>query len=348
MSSDAEIRAVGWDAIDTALAPIYGGREPKHYGTILPGMLGGKDPLQGISVYKNLEPLPHFHYVTYGFSELYEKESENKELSGYGFELTFRLACGADDEDPPVWALNFLQNIARYVFSTGNRLEEHHHIDLNGPIALGEETEIRAIALAKDPQLGKIDSENGHVAFLQVVGLCPDEYELIIDWDCGRMLECVERQWPLMITDLRRKSLLSDPAFAGLREQAEREGSSQGETFVTEARWLAEGDLLQITIGATAARDLVKLLKSRVMHNKPFAVYGQQQGIVFQPDAQDAWRTRETLAVVSLSPETAREMLGSLKVERGTYHWARLPTVVIQVVPSEIKDQDGKVIRVIG
>ena len=112
-------------------------------------MIGGKDPLQGISAYKNLEPLPHFHYVTYGFSELYEKESEDAKLSGFGFELTFRLACGAGDEDPPVWALNFLQNIARYVFSSGNRLAEHHHIDLNGPIALAEETEIRYIALAR-------------------------------------------------------------------------------------------------------------------------------------------------------------------------------------------------------
>lgn len=28
-----------------------------------------------------------YHFVTYGFSELYEKESENQEYSGYGFEL---------------------------------------------------------------------------------------------------------------------------------------------------------------------------------------------------------------------------------------------------------------------
>jgi suppressor of fused len=349
MSSDEEMRAVGWEAIDSALAPVYGGREPKHYGTILPAMLGGEDPLQGISVYKNLEPLPHFHYVTYGFSELYEKESENKELSGYGFELTFRLACGADDEDPPVWALNFLQNIARYVFSTGNRLETHHHIDLNGPIALNEATEIRAIALAKDPQLGEIDSENGRVTFLQVVGLCPDEYELIKDWDCGRMLEQVARQWPLMITDLGRKSILTDVALASdIRAQAVREGSSQGEVFVTEAQWLVKDGLLQVTIGATAARDVVKLLKTRLMHDKPFAVYGRQQGILLEPGGQNSWRTEETLAALSLVPKTVEEMLRSLRPERGTYRWASLPKVVVEVVPSEIKDQKGRVIQVIG
>ena len=81
---DDEVRAIGWDAIDAALSPWYSDQEPKHYGTIVPAMLGGNDPLQGISVYKNLEPLPHFHYVTYGFSELYEKESEDPEYSGFG------------------------------------------------------------------------------------------------------------------------------------------------------------------------------------------------------------------------------------------------------------------------
>jgi hypothetical protein len=305
--------------------------------------------LQGISVYKNLEPLPHFHYVTYGFSELYEKESDDPEVSGFGFELTFRLACGAGDEDPPFWALNFLQNIARYVFSTGNRLAKNHHIDLNGPIALDEETDICYIALAIDPQLGEINSANGRVAFLQVVGLCADEYELVKDWDCGKMLEQIARRWPLLVTDLRRESILSSNALAAeIRERAEQEGSSQGETFAKEVCWLTKGDLLSITIGATATRDVVKLLKSRLTHGKPFTVYGREQGVVFQPAAQNGWKTEEMLAVLSLSPPMIAEMLGALKAERGVYRWPSMPQVAIQVVPSEIKDQDGKVVRVIG
>ena len=31
-----EIAAVGWDAIDQALAQVYGEQEPKHYGTLIP------------------------------------------------------------------------------------------------------------------------------------------------------------------------------------------------------------------------------------------------------------------------------------------------------------------------
>ena len=154
------------------------------------------------------------------------------------------------------------------------------------------------------------------MTFLQVVGLCTDEYELIKDWDCGRVLEHVGRQWPLLITDLKRKSSLADPGLAAaVRAEAEQEGSSEAETFVKEARWFSEGDSLVIAIGATAARDVVKLLESRLLHNKPLAVYGRQQGIVFQPDPQDAWKTEEVLAVLSLSPQTVVEMLGNLKPE---------------------------------
>jgi suppressor of fused len=349
MASDNDPCAVGWKAIDAALKALYGDREPKHYGTILPAFLGGNDPLDGISAYKNLEPLPHFHYVTYGFSELYEKENEIAELSGFGFELTFRLACGAADEDPPMWVFNFLQNIARYVFSTGNALGEHHHVDLNGPIALTEETQICCVALAKDQQLGEIDSQNGHVTFLQVVGICADEYDLVKCWDCGRMLEYIGRLWPLLITDLKRHSILRDPVLAAeIRVQAEQDGSSQGVLFAENAKWETRDNSLLITLGATAARDIIKLLQSRLLHGKPFSVYGQQHSMLFELATENNWRVEGTLAIVRLSGASIADMLEALKAERGDYRCSTMPNVLVRVVPSEIKGQDGKTVRIVG
>ena len=51
-------------------------QEPRHWGTVLPAFLGGNDPLQGISAYVVEEPVRHWLFVTYGFSELDEKEWE--------------------------------------------------------------------------------------------------------------------------------------------------------------------------------------------------------------------------------------------------------------------------------
>ena len=141
-SDDKEPSTAGWDAINAALAKVYGqGEPPYHYGTVLPAALGGKDPLQGISVYQRDAPVPHWHYITYGFSELYDKESEDPEVSGFGFEMTFRLALY--EEEPPRWALNLLQNLARYVFRSGNPFDAGHYLDCQGPIALGQATDVR-------------------------------------------------------------------------------------------------------------------------------------------------------------------------------------------------------------
>ncbi|MDA5343261.1 suppressor of fused domain protein, partial [Stenotrophomonas maltophilia] len=156
----------GWDAINAALAPLYAGQEPRHYGTALPYTLGGQDPLDGISVYWADAPVPHWHYITYGFSELYAKESSDADASGYGFELTFRLAA-VDGESagstPPAWPMNLLQNLARYVFGSGNVFEDGHHLNANGPIALETGTRLCHLAFIADPQLPARETANGHL-----------------------------------------------------------------------------------------------------------------------------------------------------------------------------------------
>lgn len=77
-----EINTDGWDAITKECERTYPNQEnPKHYGTLIKWRLGGKDPIDGISVYDGGD---YWHFVTYGLSEIYEKETDNKEISGYG------------------------------------------------------------------------------------------------------------------------------------------------------------------------------------------------------------------------------------------------------------------------
>jgi len=52
--------APGWDAIDAALKVVYPTQAPQHYGPVLRSLLGGEDPLDGISAYWNDAPLPHW------------------------------------------------------------------------------------------------------------------------------------------------------------------------------------------------------------------------------------------------------------------------------------------------
>lgn len=171
-------------------------------------MLGGKDPLDGISVYESQNQEDHYHIVSYGLSELYyNEESAGKEFSKYGFEFTFRLKKKEGDDFN--WAMNLMQNLARYVFETGKWFEEFHFIPTNSPIRLDYDTNLTAIAFVLDPELGKIQTPHGEVQFLQMVGITTDEYELLKQnpklAETEKLLDQLKINNPLLITDLDRK-----------------------------------------------------------------------------------------------------------------------------------------------
>ncbi len=357
MTDDKDEPTPGWDAIDAALRPIYGAVEPKHYATIIPAALGGPDPLDGISAYKRDGAIPHWHFVTYGFTELYAKETDDPDVSGYGFELTFRLARQSADEEPPVWACNMLQNLARYVFRSGNAFAPGHHMTLNGPIAAGVETDVTAALFAADPELPATTSANGQLTFVQVVGITDDELEAVQGWNSAAFTELLSAADPLLITALARKSILADPQTARVvAERTERDGSSLGELFITTARWKRIGLLgkaIRLTVDAHGATSLIRQLRGRLPHRRPLLLTGRggqaENVTAFKPDdASSTSITTEGFLAVSLTPSAAREMSEGLLPKRGLYRWEALKNFEIEVVPTEIKDGQGNIIRVVG
>jgi hypothetical protein len=52
--------------------------------------------------------------------------------------------------------------------------------------------------------------------------------------------------------------------------------------------------------------------------------------------------------VVTLTPDASQRICESFVVRRGPYRWDDLPGLEIEVVPSEIKDPEGKITEVIG
>ncbi|GAA5048761.1 suppressor of fused domain protein [Nocardia callitridis] len=205
--------APGWAAIDGALRPLYGDTEPVRWANDQPWS-GGGDPLDGVSAYPRLDPVPHWHYISYGMTELYEKEWDSQEVSGWGFEFTFRLLRDPGDTEPPRWPVTFAQNLAGYVFQSGKVFEPGQAIKANGPIAEGHrDSAIHAVCFTADPELGTIDTPHGGVRFLQIVGLTMPEYRTARGRR-ERGLELLNRlapQLPLFVTDIRRGPLVPEP-----------------------------------------------------------------------------------------------------------------------------------------
>lgn len=206
---DRDSAAPGWDAIDSRVRQVYDGQEPQHWGTLIRYRLGGPDPIDGISAYQCTDSrVEHLHFITYGYTSLYyDEEAVGGEYSGFGFEMTFRLATPLPPKEEPMWVCGLLQNLARYVFESGKWFANYHWIPANGPIRANYDTDIVGLAFVNDPTLAPIDSPHGRVEFVQAFGITQTELDGLLNKTrtCKDIIEFHRRTNPLLITDLARK-----------------------------------------------------------------------------------------------------------------------------------------------
>ncbi|TDC97058.1 suppressor of fused domain protein [Actinomadura sp. 7K507] len=334
----------GWDAIDSALRPLYGDTNPFHLGTMLKWSLGGPDPIDGISVYPRSEPVPHWHFVTYGMTELYTKESENLDESGWGFEFTLRVARGPAEQEPPMWAPNLLQNLGRYVFNSGNTFGPGHHMNANGPINTDrEDSEIRAVTFVTDPELGEISTPHGRVLFLQVVGLASEEYEALRRWNADGLMQVLAPHLPVFVTDIDRRSLLADPRIArAVEEGASQEGSSGGFLYVTKADWVRGAGSTTLRIGALQAPAIADALSGRLPFGRELILQTDQTRLTFLPG--DAFAVEEPLeGVLDVHVPLAAldDLKAAIRPTAGSSAVPSLPGLTVEIVPTAMKDRYG-------
>lgn len=180
-TENEEINAQGWDAITEECERVYPNQKnPKHYGTLISYRLGGKDPLDGISVYDGDD---YWHFVTYGLSELYEKESDIKEISGYGMEFTFKLKKDAyeNEENEIRCVCGILQSIARITFTNGELFKafEYLYTGQTEGIDYNQKSNITGFITIPDDKLKEIATPNGKVCFVEFIGVTDNELKAI-------------------------------------------------------------------------------------------------------------------------------------------------------------------------
>ncbi len=176
-----EIAAPGWDAITAAFDALYPGQDsPLHFGCLIPWRLGGPDPLQGISVY---DAGDCFHFVTYGLTDLYEKEGKDPNYSGFGYEFTLKLRkAGLEDEMAEQRGIaGILQSLARLTFEKGEQFYPNEYI------YTGQETGMDARGISRltgfitaEDEAGTIDTPNGKVDFIKLIGVTDAELKAIM------------------------------------------------------------------------------------------------------------------------------------------------------------------------
>ncbi|XP_018580681.1 suppressor of fused homolog isoform X5 [Scleropages formosus] len=196
---------------------------PLQVTAIVKYWLGGPDPLDYISMYRNLgcpaqEIQEHWHYVSFGLSDLYGDNRVHEFTgpdgpSGFGFELTFRLKREPDETAPPTWPAELMQGLARYVFQSENTFCSGDHISWHSPLD-NSESRIQHMLLTEDPQLQPVQTPFGLVTFLQIVGVCTEELQAAQQWNGQGVLDLLRSVHmaggPWLITDMRRGETIFD------------------------------------------------------------------------------------------------------------------------------------------
>lgn len=203
-----DIQAPRWDAIDKETKRVYPNQNnPKHYATLIKWKFGGPDPLDGISVY---DAGDYWHFVTYGLSELYEKESDDKEWSGYGMEFTFKLKkdCYIDEEQEIECVCGLLQQIAKITFTSGEIFNafEYLYTGQTEGIDARQTSNITGFITIPDTKLSTLNTENGRVDFVEFIGVTNNELLALKnkELDVRSLYNKLEND----VTDYNRKSVI--------------------------------------------------------------------------------------------------------------------------------------------
>ncbi len=176
-------KAPGWDAITETFETLYPGQtDPRHYAPLISMRLGGNDPLDGISIYDGGD---YWHFVTYGFSELYEKECEDPEYSGYGMEMTFKLKKDSceNTEDEIKCVCGILQTLARMTFQNNEVFLPYEYIytgQIEG-IDANCKSNITGFITVPETKVAEIHTPNGIVLFVELVGATDPELKGIYE-----------------------------------------------------------------------------------------------------------------------------------------------------------------------
>ena len=202
-----EAPALGWDAITAEFERVYPGQmNPKHYGTLLKWRFGGNDPLDGISIYDGVD---YWHFVTYGMTELYEKEEENDGISGFGYEMTFKLKKDdyPDEEGELKCICGILQAIARITFGNNEifRPYEFLYTGQTTGIDAYQKSNITGFICLPDTSVNTIETPNGKVEFLEFIGMTDAELKTL---DTSQSVKDIYEKLGSDITDYNRESLV--------------------------------------------------------------------------------------------------------------------------------------------
>jgi hypothetical protein len=299
---------LGRIAIDSALEDCYPTQLDHRVG-LQPGPGEEFPPLEEVVAFAVDAPVPHWHYISYGLTELGTKVSEDPSVSGWGFELTMRVAASVQG-DPPVWPIQFMRWIAMTIWRDRSPLGAGHSFLLPDGMLEHYRPETEAVGFVVDEALGRRETVNGAMAFLQVVDLYADEYQLVSRWDALQVFEAIRAVAPRHAW-LARDSVVRGPAGQVLLARADEQGSSQAVHYASRIACLDVG----IGLDPLNRHVVANCLEYRVAYGREATIFSDDTKIVLRPGDYSVSR-QENEATVWIAPNRAAALAGEMRQGR--------------------------------
>ncbi|WP_127165318.1 suppressor of fused domain protein [Veillonella sp. CHU732] len=185
-----ETHRYGIDAIENEVKRIHPLWENARYYTPKTAWeSGGTEPLEQISIHKEED---YFHFITYGLTELHDKESKDQTKSGFGTELTLKLKRGeyknqSEERKELLYIALLLQKFAKYIIQENSIVKPYEDTYLvkasssrkNIGIDIAGTSNIVAFITVPDKDLQSLDTPYGRVDFIALIGITKKELQAI-------------------------------------------------------------------------------------------------------------------------------------------------------------------------
>lgn len=266
---------VGRQHINQALDQLYPVERDHRFG-LSPDPGEDEAPIAEIVAYRASKPIPHWHYITYGLSELGEKSSNDPSLSGFGVEYTLRLID--DAAQPLVWPMNLLRWLAKLVWQTREPLDPSHSMDV--PDGLLDEVSpgVEGLGFLKDEDLGTIETPNGSLTFVSVIPLMAREHWLLGAWDFDKYIGALRSQQGDVLWRVGRSSVLEGNGASEILARVKQDGSSQSLDFTTLS-WTKE----EIELDQVGRTVFTKFLRHRLAYGRDATIVSGKRRAALSP-----------------------------------------------------------------
>ena len=180
-SSGNETHRYGMDAIDKEVNRVYPNESLyTNYVPMIRWDLGGPDPLDRVTIHDGGD---YYKYVTYGLTELYDKESKDQTKSGFGMEFTFKLKKDAykDEEGELKNVAGVLQTLAKGTIVDGEIFKPYEFVYTSQTEVMDTEQKSNIIGFitVPDTELQSLVTPYGRVDFLALIGITAEELQAI-------------------------------------------------------------------------------------------------------------------------------------------------------------------------